>query len=554
MSGRLSHQQPSSTPAAAEAVESLALPPPASLPSNLTRKLQDLAPYQMQFVDSLGTLHSDKSLMLNQKIPPLVSFRKESNGSFRVYAGLPPRNMTHCGSGEVPERNHLNKLPNMQGPVILNSGDWIALTAKLPIPIPLFRNVNPQSPQEKLGELIASADVGQTLVLGRSVVPECPGEVSRAHISVTVLDRQQLSPTRVAIRLVAIPGIEGTQPIFHLKPDGRLEQIVGSKEISPGATIQIGEQGERFTLPYPKNSLDDASIIYHQSILRGDKEANQSVMSVFGRDGLKRAQFHALREYVVKALDMIREGKSVEALDHLRAQSREVEAAGYSLSENNQVMLPRLTQGAVEENLHEVAKRSWFKPGQLEIYPSIGVLGPKAQPTNEAEHKLLALWQKNVALIYAEEYVHALQEMNGGAISDYTPLFGGKHNIDDEADVALFFKRHGIDLSDGLFTNRYPVRPAALQRVEGTQTRDEELLFKARVLAAPLNTPVSLNDTITIARTEAGFVVTPSQSLKAIFYMKPQGAAQELIRSVTLQGGDVLYLGSRRFQLPLPTT
>ena len=143
--------------------------------------------------------------------------------------------------------------------------------------------------------------------------------------------------------------------------------------------------------------------------------------------------------------------------------------------------------------------------------------------------------------------------MNGGAISDYTPLFGGKHEIDDEADVALFFKRHGIDLSDGLFVNRYPVRPTALDRVEGTQTRDEEGLFKARVHAAPLNTPVPINQYVTISRTEAGYVVIPSQSLESMFYMKPHGTARELAKPVTLQGGDQLFLGSKTFSLPLAT-
>ena len=56
-----------------------------------------------------------------------------------------------------------------------------------------------------------------------------------------------------------------------------------------------------------------------------------------------------------------------------------------------------------------------------------------------------------------------------------------------------------------------------------------------------------------VAQTEEGFVATPSQSLKSMFYLQPQDAARELTRSITLQGGDALYLGSGMFQLPLAT-
>lgn len=41
--------------------------------------------------------------------------------------------MTHCETGNIPEYNELNKLPNIQGPVILNSVDRFTLTGKLPI-------------------------------------------------------------------------------------------------------------------------------------------------------------------------------------------------------------------------------------------------------------------------------------------------------------------------------------------------------------------------------------------------------------------------------------
>jgi len=421
----------------------------------------------------------------------------------------------------------------------------------MPFTIPESLIHNPETPAEKLSELIASASVGERVVLGRGAVKECSSDVSRAHITVKVLDRARISPTQIRFRVLAIPGIKGTHPIYEVKPNGHLEEIIGNKTIPAGGTIQLGYNGERVILPHPKNSLGDVSVIYHQSIIRGDKSANESVMSVFGAEGLKHAQFTALRDYVLKGVALIREGRSAEALEHLRTGSKELAASGYELMENNLFSLPKLTSEAVEEHLNLVANRSSFNHLRKLIYPSVGVLSPGLKPTNDDERELLKTWEKNVALIYAEEYVHALQEMHGGAISDYTPILGGKGGVCREADVALLYKRHGIDLSDRLFTNRYATRDAAIQRVERTQTSAESANFKDSLLSAPLNSAVKIHNEVTIARTEGGYLVSPIGTLMNRYYMTAHGPAQEIYAPVTLQGGDQLFLGHRIFELPL---
>ena len=305
------------------------------------------------------------------------------------------------------------------------------------------------------------------------------------------------------------------------------------------------------TLPYPKNSLDEASVMYHQSILRNYPQADQSVMSVFGRVGLDQAQYTALADYVGKALGMIREGRHADALAHLRTESKELTAAGYTLSENNYLLLRHLTQDKVERNLLDVAQRSWFKAAQKTIYPSVGGLNPGLEPTNAEEHRLLALWEKNIALIYAEEYIHALQYMRGGAISDYAPLFGGSAMLNYEADVALVYKRHGIDLSDGLFTSRYEERESAIRCVEGVQSTEEERQFKTAILAAPLKIPVNVHEEVTVTRTEKGYLVTPIGSRNDRHYLAAHGSAKPLSTPADLQGGVQLFLGKRTFTLPL---
>lgn len=525
-------------------------PPAAKLPENLTSKLRDLKPGKMLFVDANGKLHQEKDEMLANNIPPLVSFRKEIDGTYRVYTGLPPRNSTHCGSGVIPIDSELNQFPDMERPVVLNSGDWIALTAKLPVYIPTFRNPNPSTAADKLAELMASAQVGDTLVLGRSKVPQCPAEVSRAHITVKIIERKELSASKISLRIVVLPGIEGTQAIYEVKPSGEPERIIGARDIPEGGTIQIGEGGEQFHLPYPKGSFGEASVMYRRSVADGDPEANQSVMSVFGPAALKKAQFIALKNFVVPALSMIREGRYTEALAHLQSESKELVAAGYTLSENHYIVLKGLSEEKVKENLLEVASDSSFDSDKKRVYPSVGILAPGLRPSNEREEKLLAVWERNIALIYAGEYIHALQDMRGGAISDYTPLFGGKEMVDHEADVALVFKRHGIDLSDGLFTGRYPARETAIDRVTGYQSKQDELAFKRSLLEAPLDTPVDVLPEIIVKRTVDGYLVTRRDDLSGARYLTSHDRVRTLRTPVVLQGGDQLFVGNRTFTLP----
>ena len=556
MSDRLSRSEPQSRPGNISGAEKHTSLPVASLPGTLSKELRDISPDQSLFVDSAGALHRDKRKILDEEIPPLVSFRKEHDGSFRVYAGLPPRNKTHCGTGTAPSVDAVDafhQLPDMHGPVVLNSGDWIALAASLSLSIPTFKqsDLSRATVSEKLSHRIASAEVGQTIVLGRGAEPTCPAVVSRAHISIKVLERIDLSPTKVQMRVVALPGIAGSQPIFEVKQDGSLEQIVGSKKVAAGGTIQIGIKGERFTLPHPANSLEADSILYHHSILRGDPAADQSVLSVHGVEGLKKAQFLAFKDFVLKGVELIRIGQPKEAIKHLLSDSKELAAAGYSVEVNNQISLKALTPEEVARNLNTVARRSSFQCLQRLIYPSIAMIDEtKLSPSNQEERDLLEVWGKNAALIVAEEFVHALQDMNGGAISDYTPLVGHRQEVNSEADVALFFKRHGIDLSDGHFVKRYPVRASALRLVEGTQTPQEALKFEESVLSAALGSPVPVHDGALIARSQNGYIVTPTQSGVSCFVLRSTGTARPLRDTQTLQGGDELFIGERRFTLP----
>jgi hypothetical protein len=524
------------------------------LPQTLSRELQLLPNYKCLYVDREGKLLADdqKSHIADEKRSPLVSFRKEPNGAFRVYAGLPPRNTTYCDSGHVPSLAEIERHPDIHGPVVLNSGDWVALTPLCPVKIPFTNNPNPLHAGDKLANVIASAQVGDVLVLGRKMEESCNRHVSRCHLTVEVLERKEVSPSEFQLRILAIPGIAGPEPIFEVNPNGILDRIIGSKSLQPGATIQIGTNGERFVLPHPPGSVEHGSIMFHRSILLGDIDAHQSMRSIHGEAGLQRAQFEALKHFVLQGVALIRDGQPLAALELLTKESKELTAAGYTLSVNTTAYLDHITPESIAKNLYQVAHASRPQETAREISPAIGALREGTTPSSESEEQLLNVWRKNLALICAGEYLRAVQDMNRGAVSDYTPLFGGKTGISPQADTALFFYRHGIDLSDGHFVRLYKdKREAALAVVQGSQTTEEELRFKTAILAAPLKTPVTIHEGLLVARTEGGYLLTLASNEARVFMLRSTGPATRLTQAETAQGGDIIYIGSRKFTLPL---
>jgi hypothetical protein len=119
-----------------------------------------------------------------------------------------------------------------------------------------------------------------------------------------------------------------------------------------------------------------------------------------------------------------------------------------------------------------------------------------------------------------------------------------------EADVALYYKQHAIDLSDGLFLSRYSSSESAIQFLEGIQTSDEAFTFRTSLLTAPINSSVNIHNETTITPRADGYEVTPLGNFADHYYMTHHGRAQQLHGTVYLQVGDRLYLGRRTFTLP----
>ncbi len=221
--------------------------------------LKNLEPGQTVYLDVTGEVHDDRTGLLRPTTPPLAALRKEKSGAFRVYSGRPPSNRTYCGSGTTPTSSELARHRDNQAPVVLTSGGWIALTPKVVVRIPNSTLFVPCSAAEKLTELVGSTRSRETVILGRTAVPECPREMSRSHITIKVIERAQTAQHHINLKALAVPGVEGAQPIYEVKTNGQLEQIVGYAIVPPDALIQLGDHGPRVALPPKKRQFSKSA-------------------------------------------------------------------------------------------------------------------------------------------------------------------------------------------------------------------------------------------------------------------------------------------------------
>ncbi len=156
---------------------------------------------------------------------------------------------------------------------------------------------------------------------------------------------------------------------------------------------------------------------------------------------------------------------------------------GYTFAENHCFGLTEITHEAIIKNLKKISRDSWFKIDQKQVYPSFGVLHPGLAPQNQEEHELLNHWHKEVALVYAEEYTHALQDLLGDCVSRKAALLS---TPDHEADVALFFHEQGVKLSYDFVKNRYSERGDALELANGFQSAQQQEIFTKALADMPL--------------------------------------------------------------------
>ncbi len=480
----------------------------------IAEKIQDslskLSPDASLFVDTLGNIHLGKDLFLKGNATPLVSFKRDAiSGDVIVYSGLPPTNQTFCRSCPL-DPTSAQELPTFAQPLryftVLKTGDVLSLTPSCSITIPGSEMSEPRTPEEKLAQLIAKAQPGQFVQLGRLAVAELPQFVSRAHCRVEVIENNSTLEGGGKIVIKVFPGIPGSTPIFVARGDEAPEEVLGEKQVAPGTKVILGESVGTVTLPFFPGSIDELSLRVSQSIIGGvlgyaeralqsyrapkqgdyseDVRARERIDSAVAEENLIKIK--VLQNHIVEGLKLVKEGKSDEAISLFR-NTEALELLGYRFEENNLFTLGGLTHEAIVENVRMVASRSWFQIDQKLVYPSIGCLREGLTPQNDQEANLLACWEKEIALIWAEEYTHALQDALGGLVSRKAALLPcsvGKAG--HEADVALFFHEHGVRLIYDFVKNRYSEREEALQLAGGFQTPETQGLFRRALNQLPI--------------------------------------------------------------------
>ena len=544
--------------------------------AEVAQKLTHLKPQESLYLGTGDTAvtKDGREQLISGKVESTATFRRTQE-EFTVYSGMPPRNATYCGSGPIPSPRGIRETSTMLHPVILNSGDWIALTPEVTFQVPSNRLMAPPTTaQEMVVQKILEASVGETLTLGRSSTLPLPSVVSRNHITVNILKKSEDPETgAVELRLRVVPGKPSRYPTIRIHEDGRTEEIHGSAKLPGGSSVRFGEKGTTVTLPHPPHSANSVSLDMHKSILSNDiRSAHQSLRTFVGgvdlgefsedvqgrervtlKDPEKLVKGNLLQNHITMALVMIREGRAEDAVAHLSNQAI-LNFLGYSLEENNLFRLCSLDKESVKNNLLDVARRSWFKSKEKLVYPSISCLSEELANKEKTpeELDLLKRWEKELALIYAEEYTHALQDYLQEPVSRKAAFaVGASKNFDNEADVALFFFEQGVNLSYEFIENRYASRAHAIKRALGTQTPEQQALLTEQVLSTPINTWGTLLGSVQIMRNDLGTYNLDLAPLKtAIYAPDTSGYYSRMTGPVELAAGTPIYLGTFRFELP----
>ncbi len=199
-------------------------------------------------------------------------------------------------------------------------------------------------------------------------------------------------------------------------------------------------------------------------------------------------QVTKLAAHIKQGLDLIKAGDYRGAMAHFEDQ-KTLRACSFRYSSGNYIPLQELSHKEVVSTLTTIAMRSWFRSDGT-VSPSFGTL-PRNFDREKAlpeERKLADNFLREVALIYAEEWIHALQHAKGGNVSKKGIfLVGGDAH---EHDVAEFMRQNGVPMSE-LFLGRYR-RDQALETLRGVQTEREQRMIASEIVKQSLNTPFTI--------------------------------------------------------------
>jgi hypothetical protein len=166
-----------------------------------------------------------------------------------------------------------------------------------------------------------------------------------------------------------------------------------------------------------------------------------------------------LQAHVDAGLDLIRNGEYRAAIEHF--EDKEVlKQADISLNYAATQAHSRIpsTNGRKGKILKSIDNKNWFKSDEQTGHKSITLAplyffnkGAEVFPKSPAQSKVLKELQREQALMYAEEHIHALQNLNGGNLTFHPTTHV---DADHEIDIATTMKQAGVSMTPA-FRKRY---------------------------------------------------------------------------------------------------
>jgi hypothetical protein len=462
--------------------------------TKITAALRVLRVGDVLMVDVGGQIHRDKQAFISGRAEPLVSFKRTESGTFIVHAGVPPLNQTCClAARDLAAKGEISNT-NLHYPTVLTSGDSAFLDGyEFSIPSAM---ANPAgSHRAQLEALLAKAEVGARVSLGRNAVEELPSTVSRIHCTVEVLEKTPLGHRTFKLTVRVFPGIPSKAPIYLERAVGDRDQIIGQREVKSGQQIHLGKALGSIQLPHPPGSPEDvsqeASFMFAEGEVARAKALINSVPAVGDpftsadfREGRMPRNAQLLRDYTCACLKLISTGHYAEAIDILR-KPEVLQLCGYTRENGQNYPLLQLTDAAVHEHLKMMTQQPWIEGTDKRANLSVGTLQGGLAPQNAAEQTLLNSWQREVALLYAEGYIRALQGLLDNKMVSKRADLLLTPNL--HADVAIFLDEHGVNSSSALLTRGTDKeRKDALRVVAGFQSAGTDELFQKVLWRTPL--------------------------------------------------------------------
>jgi hypothetical protein len=508
--------------------------PQSSRLEHISAAIKNLAINEWLIIDSEGGVHQHKTPFKNGEALPVATISLKSPGVYEVFSGLAPTNDTFCISNNSSRQ--IEKQPLIYS-MVLRSGDCIKLADTF-VNIPDFLpSGKVENPIDLLEQRIAQANVGEVVILGRKYKELSP-HVSRIHASVRIIKKEVLSDNRLSMVVEVMSGMPSKTPIIVQGKSNDQSEIYGKRLVPAGSTLLIESLGS-ITLPHPANSpADFADSVRGISIDEAHHQLNTYLKPSLNLDytnqvrakerisGVSEEKLvlgNALEHLICKSLTFIKEKNYTEAIATL-TDSPILKLMGYTYLENHSFSLGEISEAAVMKNLHEVAHDSWFIIGEKRIYPSFGFLQKGVTPKNDYEQDLVGRWQKEVALIYAEEFTHALQDWLETNVARKAALYSPK---DHEADIAAFFYEQGVSLSHEFVKNRYSQRDTCLAIIRGYQTTEDQKRFESALAQTPIGQKLFIApDSDKQASAKNTFFPSPSEEVgleERILTLRKQG-------------------------------